>query len=351
MKKYNFYAGPSNIAESVLFNVQKDISISTGLSILEVSHRSSRVKDLFDETEKRVRELCSLRNNKKVVFTHGGARMQNCMLPYNILLNKEAAYIDSGLWSKMSIDDAKKIRSVEVIASSSDMNYSFIPKVKVWDGEGYLHITSNNTVNGTQFHCFPKTPNGTLVADMSSDIMSRQIDYDKFGLVYAGLQKNLGCAGGCILIINEDLVEEISELPSMLNYKKIIDAKGMLNTPPVFAVLFCNNVLKWIMKRGGVTVLEKENTTKASILYETIDSIDLYEGYAEKEDRSKMNITFFLKDQSLSEAFKLFINKREIYGLNGHRSKGGFRASIYNMLPLKDVEYLAETMRAFAANH
>jgi phosphoserine aminotransferase len=270
------------------------------------------------------------------------------MVPYNVKTKEAASYIDTGVWSKKSFEESSIIRPSLILASSSSEKYSCIPKDFNWDGKGYLHITTNNTIHGTQFHEFEFTKQGVVVADMSSDILSRKLDYNQFGLIYAGLQKNLGTAGGTLLVIDKNLLEDLPKVPRMLNYKIHVDANSMFNTPPVFAVLMCRIVLDWMEKKGGISVIAEENNQKASLLYEALDELEHFTGFAKKEDRSLMNITFNLKDDAIKSQFNEALDKSGIIGLNGHRSKGGYRASLYNQLPMTHVEQLVKVMRNFA---
>ena len=347
MKPYNFYAGPSILDPEVLKEALNTIDAKGGLSILELSHRGPVIQNLFEETKQLVRELMQLEDRYEVLFLHGGASLQNSMIPYNILTNEKACYIDTGIWAKASYDESCIIRPTTLLASSAAEKYTHIPKDYNWDGDGYFHITSNNTVHGTQFFDFPKPNKGTLVVDMSSDILSRNMNYNQFGLIYAGLQKNLGTAGGSLVVIDKNLLEDLPHVPRMLHYKSFVDAHSMLNTPPVFPVIMCNIVLKWMLKEGGVEVFDARNKRKAQKLYAEIDRHDLLEGFVKVEDRSLMNVTFKLKDDSFTKEFETYLKSKEIVGLDGHRSKGGYRVSMYNMLPESHVDYLIEALNSF----
>lgn len=347
MKAYNFYAGPSILDADVLKNTLTAIDQKDGLSLLELSHRGKEITSLFEETKQLVKDLMQLEDRFEVLFLHGGARLQNCMIPYNICTTQNASYIDTGIWAKSSYDESCVIRPTHLLASSAHDNYSYIPKDFNWDENGYLHITSNNTVHGTQFFDFPSSNKGKLIVDMSSDILSRKLNFNQFDLIYAGLQKNLGTAGGTLVIIDRNLLEDLPKVPSMLNYKKHVDATSMLNTPPVFSVIMCNIVLKWILKEGGLNIIETRNINKAQKLYAEIDRNELFSGFARKEDRSLMNATFKLNDKSLSKSFESYLQSKRIVGLDGHRSKGGYRASLYNMLPETHVDYLVKSLQEF----
>jgi phosphoserine aminotransferase len=289
----------------------------------------------------------SLDEKYEVLFLHGGASLQNCMIPYNVKTHGCAGYVDSGLWANHSWTEAAVVRNCTLVASSQKDNYTFIPSINEWDEPGYLHITTNNTVNGTQYHRYPQLKKAILVADMSSDILSREINYNQFGLIYAGLQKNLGVAGGSLVIIDKNLIEDLPAIPRMLNYKKHIEANSMLNTPPVFVVYMCNLVLKWIMNEGGIPNIEIRNKHKAAMLYDEIDRNSLFQGLAKESDRSLMNACFKLTDESLKAEFENHLEREGIIGLEGHRSKGGYRASLYNMLPVEHVEKLVDTLQKF----
>ena len=348
MKPYNFYAGPSILDPDVIHAASQAIEKTNDLSVLERSHRGKEVQALFNRAKAMLHELMELNDDFEILFLHGGARLQNCMVPYNICTKSSANYVDTGTWSTKSFEESALIRDSKILASSADKNYSYIPKELNWDGQGYLHITTNNTIHGTQFHDFEFTRRGIVVADMSSDILSRERNFNAFGLIYAGLQKNLGTAGGTLVIIKKELLEDLPKVPSMLNYKQHVKNDSMLNTPPVFAVLMCKLVLDWMQKEGGLTAIENRNKHKSALLYDAIDSLDAFEGFAQNEDRSLMNVTFKLCDPVRENTFNKLLKQENIIGLNGHRSKGGYRASLYNQLPLTHVEHLVKVMRKFS---
>lgn len=348
MKAYNFYAGPSILDPDVIHAASQAIEKTNDLSVLERSHRGKEVQALFNRAKAMLHELMELNDDFEILFLHGGARLQNCMVPYNICTKSSANYVDTGTWSTKSFEESALIRDSKILASSADKNYSYIPKELNWDGQGYLHITTNNTIHGTQFHDFEFTRRGIVVADMSSDILSREMNFNAFGLIYAGLQKNLGTAGGTLVIIKKELLEDLPKVPSMLNYKQHVKNDSMLNTPPVFAVLMCKLVLDWMQKEGGLTAIENRNKHKSALLYDAIDSLDAFEGFAQNEDRSLMNVTFKLCDPVRENTFNKLLKQENIIGLNGHRSKGGYRASLYNQLPLTHVEHLVKVMRKFS---
>ena len=296
-----------------------------------------------------VRELLSVPNNYSILFLQGGASLEFLMAPYNLLsLDGECAYINTGAWSVKAIQEAKKLGNTLVIGDSSDQNFNYIPKNLAFPKNlDYLHYTSNNTIYGTQFKSYPETDN-ILVCDMSSDIFSKKIDINKFGLIYAGAQKNMGPAGTTLIIVkNEILGKNGRDIPTMLDYQKHIEKESMFNTPPVFSVYVSMLTLEWLKHQGGVSEIEKINTEKALMLYNEIDRNPLFEGYANLEDRSVMNATFNLLDKKLEDKFDSLCIENGINGLKGHRSVGGYRASMYNALPLSSVSHLVKLMQKF----
>ncbi|MBF0429752.1 MAG: 3-phosphoserine/phosphohydroxythreonine transaminase [Fibrobacteria bacterium] len=349
---FNFSAGPAVLPKEVFESSAAAVKNfkDTGLSILEMSHRSQEIMPVMDEAMALVTELLNLPENYKVLFLQGGASTQFLMVPYNLLDSQaKAAYIETGTWSKKAIKEAKLFGNVEVLASSAESTFSYIPKVTDIPGDAsYLHITSNNTIYGTQYHNFPET-SVPMVADMSSDIFSRTFDVSKFGLIYAGAQKNMGPAGITLAIVREDMLGKVKrEIPTMLNYQTHIDKVSMFNTPPVFSLFVAKETLKWLKNKGGVAAIQKINEAKANRLYEEIDSNPLYKGAAVKEDRSFMNVPFVMTKEGLDAEFLQFALERGLSGLKGHRSIGGFRASIYNAMPEEGVTALIDCMREFA---
>jgi len=347
----NFSAGPAILPNDVF----KEAAVAvlefqgSGMSILEMSHRSSEIVSMTDETVSLVKDLLEVPDKFKVIFLQGGASTQFCMVPYNLLGEDDTAtYLDTGSWAKKAIKEAKLFGNIDVIASSADANYNFIPKIdSVSDSVKYCHITSNNTIYGTQYHTYPDSK-APLVGDMSSDIFSRPVDFDKFGIVYAGAQKNMGCAGCTLVIVREDLLGKNGrDIPSMLDYQIHIKGESMFNTPPVFAIFIANQNLKWLKKQGGVAEVQKRNKVKAEKLYHEIDGNPLFEGTAEKDSRSDMNVTFVMKDPESEADFLKLVSDNNLSGLKGHRSVGGFRASIYNAMPESGIDRLIECMRAF----
>lgn len=352
MKKHNFNAGPAILPASVIeeaANAVVDFK-GSGMSILEISHRSSDFVPLMDEASDLVKKLIGLDDNYEVLFLSGGASTQFFMTAMNLLDDQEtAAYADTGSWSSKAIKEAKLFGKIEVVASSKSENYNHIPKgYAVPDHAKYLHITTNNTIFGTQYHELPKT-NVPLVADMSSDLLSRPIDYKRFDLIYGGAQKNLGPAGVTLVIIKKSALGKVSRsIPTMLNYQTHIENQSSYNTPPVFPIYVCLLTLRWIESQGGLTAIEKKNKIKGDLFYNALDNNPLFIGTAQKEDRSLMNATFLLKDESLEKEFLSLCKSAGIEGLKGHRSVGGFRASIYNAMPLESVEVLVQIMNDFA---
>ena len=355
MKIYNFSAGPACLPEPVLNATQKAAIEykGTGMSVMEMSHRSEPIVDLFHETTSRVRELLDVPSNYHVLWLQGGASMQFAMVPMNLLSNTSTAdYIETGSWSTKAITECNKVAKANVIASSKQDVFSYIPKeYKQKIDSKYLHITSNNTIYGTQYKVFPEIINtdSFLVADMSSDILSRYVDVSKFGVIYAGAQKNMGPAGVTVVIIRKNLIGKgYRDLPAMLDYDVHARKKSMFNTPPVFSVYVVNETLKWIDKLGGLEAIEKINARKAKKLYVEIDRNSIFRSPVQSKDRSMMNIPFVFNDVNMDEsAFLEFCQKRGLVTLKGHRSVGGFRASLYNAMPEKGIDLLVSAMQDY----
>ncbi len=351
MKKHNFNAGPSILPQVVLENAAKAIIDlnGSGLSLLSISHRTPDFENVLNEAQALLRELINIPDNYKIIFVGGGASTQFYQIAANFLKGK-AGYVNTGVWSKKAIKEAKLYGSVEVLASSDDKNFTYIPKgYDIPADLDYLHITSNNTIYGTAYHTDIDSP-VPLIADMSSDILSREIDIRKYAMIYGGAQKNLGPAGVAFVIIREDLLANIvRELPTIVNYNTQVDNNSMFNTPPVFPIYVINETLKWIKELGGVTVLNAMNREKAAMLYAEIDRNPLFKGTAAVEDRSLMNICFVMNDgyEELAPEFMEFAKARGMVGIKGHRLVGGFRASCYNALPKESVEALIATMQEF----
>jgi phosphoserine aminotransferase len=348
-KVHNFSAGPGILPAEVLQEASEACLNFDGLnlSLLEISHRSKNYERVMDEARQLVNELLGLNDSWKVLYLGGGASLQFAMVPYN-LLNKKAAYINTGVWASKAIKEAKIIGETQVIASSEDKKFSYIPKEFVIPVDAdYLHITSNNTIYGTQIKKFPNSPI-PLVCDMSSDIFSRTIEVDKFSLIYAGAQKNMGPAGATMVAVKEDVLGKTDrKMLSMLDYRVHIKGESMYNTPPVFSVYVCMLTLRWLKKNGGVQWIEKINRQKADLLYAEIDRNSLFRGTCEKEDRSDMNVTFVLTKPELESEFDKMAKEATISGIRGHRDVGGYRASLYNALPLSSVKVLVDVMKDF----
>ena len=350
MKKHNFSAGPSILPKEVLEDASKSVLEldNIGLSLIEISHRSKEFISIMEEATARVLKITELQNKGyKAIFVQGGASLQFLMTAYNLLETK-AAYINTGTWSVKAIKEAKLLGSVLEISSSQDKNYNYIPEMNnIPNDIDYLHITTNNTIFGTQYKSFPDC-SPPLIADMSSDIFSRKIDFSKFDLFYAGAQKNMGPAGVTLVVIKESLLNKVSrKIPTMLNYSSYIKADSMLNTPPVFAVYTTLLNLRWIESQGGINELEKRNLKKAELLYAEIDRNSFFNGFAEVKDRSHMNVTFTLNNENLSDDFNKIWENNNISGIKGHRSVGGYRASIYNALPIESINVLINCMQQF----
>ncbi len=349
---HNFNAGPSILPFEVLQQASEALLNfnGSGLSILEIGHRTPLFEEVLNEAISLVKELMQLDEDHEVLFLHGGASTQFMQVPYNLLSEDQtAAYIDNGIWGGKAIKEARLFGNVDVVASSKDRNYTYLPKVfTVRPDTMYLHYTTNNTVEGTQWHTIPDT-DAPLVADMSSDILSREMNFNRFSLIYAGAQKNVGIAGVNLLVVNKNILGKVKrKIPTILDYRNHIENKSMLNTPPVFAIYVSMLTLRWIKKMGGVSGIEKLNNEKAGLFYSVLDSLPVFKGTVAKEDRSKMNAVFIIEDPALEKQFLDICKKENLYGIKGHRSVGGFRASFYNALPLSSVKVLTEVMKEFS---
>ena len=355
MKKHNFNAGPSILPQEVIENTAKAVLDfqGEGLSILEISHRAKYFQPVVDEAEALMRELLGIPENYSVIFLGGGASLQFCMLPFN-LLEKKAAYLNTGVWAKKAMKEAKGFGEVVEVASSADANYTFIPKdYEIPADADYFHITTNNTIYGTEIRKDIDSP-VPLVADMSSDIFSRPLDVTKYAVIYGGAQKNLAPSGVTFVIIRNDVLGKVSRyIPTMLNYQTHIDNGSMFNTPPVLPIYTALQTLKWLKAQGGLAEIEKKNIAKAELLYNAIDNSKMFVGTANKEDRSLMNICFVLKEEykDLEADFMKFATERGMVGIKGHRSVGGFRASTYNALPIESVQALVDCINEFEKLH
>ena len=355
MKKHNFNAGPSILADEVIENAAKAVLDfnGTGLSVLSISHRSKDFDQVMADADALFRELLHIPDNYKIIYLGGGASTYFYQIPANFL-GKKAGYVNTGVWSKKAIKEAKRYGEVEVLASSEDRNFTYIPKgFAIPTDLDYLHITSNNTLYGTEYHEDIDSP-VPLIADMSSDILSRPVDVTKYAMIYGGAQKNLAPAGVAFGIIREDMLDRIvRDLPTMVNYRTHVENNSMFNTPPVFPIYVLKETLRWLKSIGGVPEIHRRNVAKAQLLYDEIDRNPLFRGTVEKEDRSLMNICFVMADgyEELAPLFMEEAKARGIVGIKGHRLVGGFRASCYNALPIESVQVLVECMREFAEKH
>ncbi|GHT72213.1 phosphoserine aminotransferase [Bacteroidia bacterium] len=355
MKKYNFNAGPSILPQETVINTIKAIEdfAGTGLSLMEVSHRSKEFDGVMDETVALFKEILDIPAGYSVLFLGGGASLQFCMVPYN-LLEKKAAYLNTGTWASKALKEAKLFGEVAEVASSKEANFTYIPKDYIVPADAdYFHITTNNTIFGTEIHQDLDSP-VTLVADMSSDIFSRPVDVSKYGLIYGGAQKNLAPAGVTFVIVKDELLGKVSRtIPTMLDYRTHIKDGSMFNTPPVVPIYAALQTLKWLKELGGVKEMYKRNKEKATLLYDEIDRNKLFKGTTAIEDRSLMNICFIMNDEykQLEEDFYKFAVSKGMVGIKGHRSVGGFRASTYNALPKLTVQALVDCMREFEKNN
>jgi phosphoserine aminotransferase len=352
---HNFGAGPSILPKEVFEKASHAILDfnHTGLSILEIGHRTALFQEVMDEVRSLVRELMKLDDEHEVLFLHGGATTQFMQVPINLLDENEiAAYTDTGVWALKAIKEAKLFGHADVVCSGKDSGYRKLPKnFNVTPTSKYLHLTTNNTIYGTQWHDLSVFYNAgvPLVADMSSDVLSRVIDFNKFDLIYAGAQKNAGAAGVNLVVINKNILGKVKRaIPSILDYRNHIEAGSLLNTPPVFAIYVCLLTLQWLKKQGGVQAIEKINDQKAKLFYDTLDSLPVFKGPVAKEDRSKMNAVFVIEDAILEKEFLELCKDEGMVGVKGHRLSGGFRISMYNALSTESVKALTNMMKEFA---
>lgn len=351
---YNFAAGPAILPEEVLKEAADEMLDynGTGMSVMEMSHRSKDFEVIIQDAERNLRELMNIPNNYKVLFLQGGASMQFAMVPMNLMKNRVADYIITGQWAKKAATEAEKFGKVNVLATSADKTFSYIPdmsKIKVSNDADYVYICHNNTIYGTTYNTLPDTKEKILVADMSSDILSQPIDVTQYGLIFAGVQKNIGPAGTVIVIIREDLITDdvLNGTPTMLKYKIHSDNNSLYNTPPAYGIYICGKVFKHLKKLGGLEVMKVRNEEKAKILYDYLDSSKLFKGTVVKEDRSLMNVPFITGNKELDDKFIKEAKKVGIENIRGHRTVGGMRASIYNAMPIEGVKYLVEFMKKF----
>ena len=355
---YNFSAGPAVLPEEVLKEAAEEMMDyrGCGMSVMEMSHRSKTYQTIIDEAEADLRELIGIPDNYKVLFLQGGASQQFEMIPMNLMKNKVADYIVTGQWAKKAWQEASKYGKANKIASSEDKTFSYIPDcsdLPVSEDADYVYICENNTIYGTKFKTLPNTKGKTLVADVSSCFLSEPVDITKYGVMYGGVQKNIGPAGVVIVIIREDLITEdvLPGTPTMLQYKTHVDAGSLYNTPPAYGIYICGKVFKWLKKMGGLTAIKELNEKKAAILYDFLDESKLFKGTVRKEDRSLMNVPFITGSEELDAKFVKEAKAAGLESLKGHRSVGGMRASIYNAMPVAGVEKLVEFMKKFEAEN
>jgi len=355
---FNFSPGPAVLPQAVLEQARDELLDwqGTGMSVMEMSHRSKEFIAIAEAAQADLRGLLAIPANYKVLFLQGGATAQFAMVPMNLLHGKKSAdYIHTGEWAKKAIAEAAKYCSVNVAASSADRNFSYVPKQSVWKlgpGSAYVHITSNETIGGIEYHWLPDTGGVPLVADMSSHILARPLDVSRFGVIYAGAQKNIGPAGLTIVIVREDLIgQAMPGTPAMFDYKIHAENDSMYNTPPTYALYIAGLVFQWLKKMGGLGRMEKVNLLKAGLIYEFLDASRFFSSPVAKDDRSIMNIPFRLRDDALDEEFLKQAKARGLVQLKGHRSVGGMRASIYNAMPVEGVKALVQFMREFEARH
>ncbi|MGB8339234.1 MAG: 3-phosphoserine/phosphohydroxythreonine transaminase [Burkholderiales bacterium] len=351
---FNFSAGPAVLPKPVLEKARDEMLDwrGSGMSVMEMSHRGKEFFGIAERAEAVLRNLLIINNNYKVLFMQGGAISENAIVPMNLLRGKTSIdFINTGEWSKKSIKEAKKYSSVNIAASSEDRNFTYIPKQASWKlnhDAAYVHICSNETIGGVEYQWTPDTGNVPLVADMSSHILSRPLDVSKFGLIYAGAQKNIGPAGLTIVIVREDLIGQVLPItPSAFDYKTVAENDSMYNTPPTFAIYVAGLVFEWLQEQGGLAAMEQQNIAKAQLLYDCIDNSKLYKNPVEKQDRSRMNVVFRTRDEAMDNAFVKGADARGLLQLKGHRSVGGMRASIYNAMPIQGVKALVGYMQEF----
>ena len=355
---YNFSAGPAVLPEEVLKECQEEMMNygGTGMSVMEMSHRSKAFESIINTAEADLRELMNIPDNYKVLFLQGGASLQFAMIPMNLMKNKVADYIITGQWAKKAFAEAKLYGDAVAVASSADETFSYIPDcsdLPIRDNADYVYICENNTIYGTKFKTLPNTKGKTLVADVSSCFLSEPVDVSKYGIIYGGVQKNVGPAGTVIVIIREDLITEdvLPGTPTMMKYKIHADNKSLYNTPPAYGIYVCGKVFKWLKAQGGLSVMKEKNEKKAGILYDFLDNSKLFKGTVRKKDRSLMNVPFVTGNEELDAKFIKEAQAAGFVNLKGHRSVGGMRASIYNAMPIEGVEKLVEFMKKFEAEN
>jgi phosphoserine aminotransferase len=358
MRIFNFSAGPAVLPEQVLQRAAEEMLDwhGSGMSVMEMSHRGKEFISIADRAQADLRTLLAIPDNYKVLFLQGGAIAENALIPMNLLGSKNVAdYVNTGEWSKKSIKEAKKYCTVNVAASAEDKNFTYVPAQETWklnQDAAYVHICTNETIGGVEYHWQPQTGDVPLVADMSSHILSRRIDVAKYGVIYGGAQKNIGPAGLTLVIVREDLLERALPItPSAFNWKEQAENDSMLNTPPTYSIYIAGLVFEWLLEQGGVATMEQKNIAKAQLLYDYLDQTGFYSNPIAKSDRSRMNVPFKLTDESLDEAFLKGAQQNGMVQLKGHRSVGGMRASIYNAMPLEGVQALISYMKEFERKH
>jgi phosphoserine aminotransferase len=354
---YNFSAGPAVLPKPVLERAQAEMLDwhDSGMSVMEMSHRGKEFTSILQKTEADFRALLNIPSNYKVLFLQGGAIAENAMIPLNLLNGKAADYAVTGGWSKRSVDDARAFGTINVVCSTEIENYKHVPAYESWKlnkDAAYLHICTNETMSGVEFDSLPNAGSVPIVADMSSHILSREIDVTKFGVIYAGAQKNIGPAGLCLVIVREDLLDCASpQTPAVFHWKTQAENASMINTPPTYSIYIAGLVFEWLLAQGGVASIEKTNIEKAKLLYDYIDSTDFYANHVAINNRSRMNIPFYLKNESLNDTFLKGAEAAGLLQLKGHRAVGGMRASIYNAMPIEGVQVLVDYMKSFAKSN
>jgi phosphoserine aminotransferase len=358
MRVFNFSAGPAVLPEAVLQKAAAEMLDwhGSGMSVMEMSHRGKEFISIADKAEADLRTLLAIPANYKVLFLQGGAIGENAIVPMNLLGNKTSAdFVNTGEWSKKSIKEAKKYCTVNIAASAEDANFTYVPARATWKVDpnaAYVHVCTNETIGGVEYQWVPDTGDVPLVADMSSHILSRVIDVSKYGVIYGGAQKNIGPAGLTLVIVRDDLLDRALPItPSAFHWKEQAAADSMLNTPPTYAIYIAGLVFEWLLAQGGVAAIERKNVAKAALLYDYLDQTSFYANPVRKEDRSRMNVPFKLRDEALDEAFLKGAKEAGMVQLKGHRSVGGMRASIYNAMPIEGVRALVEYMKAFEKRH
>jgi phosphoserine aminotransferase len=355
---FNFSAGPAVLPKSVLEKVRDEMTNwhGSGMSVMEMSHRGKEFISIAEQAEANLRKLLNINSNYKVLFMQGGAIGENAIVPMNLLRGKTSIdFVNTGEWSKKSIKEAKKYATAHIAATAEDKNFTYMPQQASWKlnpDAAYVHICSNETIGGVEYHWTPDTGSVPLVADMSSNILSRVIDVSKYGLIYAGAQKNIGPAGLTIVIVREDLIGAALPItPSAFDFKTVAENDSMYNTPPTFAIYVAGLVFEWLLEQGGLAAMEQQNIAKAALLYAAIDNSKLYKNEVAKSDRSRMNVVFRTRDEAMDNAFVKGAESRGLLQLKGHRSVGGMRASIYNAMPLEGVQALIRYMQEFEKNN